>query len=67
MNREIIIKKLVADAIIPSYAHENDAGMDVYAAEDVRIKPGQTVTVPTGIALAIPDCPAPRKLYRILS
>lgn len=55
MNREIIIKKLVADAIIPSYAHENDAGMDVYAAEDVRIKPGQTVTVPTGIALAIPD------------
>ena len=42
------------DAIIPTYANEGDSGMDVYAAEDVLIEPGQTVIVPTGIKLAIP-------------
>ena len=39
------------DAIIPTYANEGDAGMDVYAAEDVLIEPGETVIVPTGINL----------------
>lgn len=39
---------------MPVYANEGDAGMDVYAAEDVLIEPGQTVIVPTGIKLAIP-------------
>ncbi|HAA43562.1 MAG TPA: dUTP diphosphatase [Ruminiclostridium sp.] len=42
------------DAIIPTYANEGDAGMDVYAAEDVLIEPGETVIVPTGIKFAIP-------------
>lgn len=42
------------DAIIPTYANEGDSGMDVYAAEDVLIEPGQTVIVPTGIKLAVP-------------
>jgi dUTP pyrophosphatase len=42
------------DAIVPTYANEGDSGMDVYAAEDVLIEPGQTVIVPTGIKLAIP-------------
>ena len=47
--------KLKEDAILPSYAHENDAGMDIYSAEEVLIAPGQTVLVHTGIAMAIPD------------
>lgn len=47
--------KLKEDAIFPSYAHENDAGMDIYSAEEVLIAPGQTVLVHTGIAMAIPD------------
>ena len=47
--------KLKEDAILPSYAHENDAGMDIYSAEEIVIQPGQTVLVHTGIAMAIPD------------
>lgn len=47
--------KLSKDAILPSYAHDNDAGMDIYSSEDIEIAPGQTVLVHTGIAMAIPD------------
>ncbi len=33
----------------------NDAGVDLYAAEDHVLKPGERVLAPTGIAVAIPD------------
>lgn len=55
MQIEVYIKKMNESACIPSYAHENDSGMDVFASEDVMIYPGQTVLVPTGISLAIPE------------
>lgn len=42
------------DAKAPTYAHITDAGMDVYATEDITIAPGETVIVPTGIKTAIP-------------
>lgn len=42
------------DAVIPQYAHISDSGMDVYALEDITIKPGETVLVPTGIKVALP-------------
>lgn len=42
------------NAAIPQYAHISDSGMDVYALEDITIKPGQTVLVPTGIKVALP-------------
>lgn len=38
----------------PTYAHITDAGMDVYATEDITITPGEVVIVPTGIKTAIP-------------
>ena len=44
-----------ADGTCPEYAHATDAGMDVRAAEDVTIAPGETVLVHTGIRLAIPE------------
>lgn len=40
---------------MPVYARAGDAGMDVCAAEEVLIKPGETVIVPTGLKLAIPE------------
>lgn len=49
------IKKLDPDAILPSYAHPGDAGMDVYANETVVINPGESVKVKTGIAMEIPE------------
>lgn len=47
---------LEENAHIPSYAHFGDAGADLYAylKEDVSIKPGETIMIPTGISVAIP-------------
>lgn len=42
------------NAKMPAYAHLTDAGMDIYALEDITIAPGETVLVPTGIKVALP-------------
>lgn len=48
-------KKLDERATLPSYAHERDAGMDLYAIEDVMLKFGECTLVHTGVAAEIPD------------
>lgn len=48
------IVKLTADAVLPTRAHADDAGMDLYALGEVTLEPGQCAVVPTGIAMAIP-------------
>src|SRR5450830_158793 len=40
---------------VPSYAHEGDAGLDLYSATDVTLAPFQRALVPTGVAVAIPE------------
>jgi dUTP pyrophosphatase len=54
---KIRIKKLHADAILPSYAHgaQEDAGMDLRAVERVVLSPGAAQAVPTGIAIELPS------------
>lgn len=42
------------DADLPARAHPTDAGLDLCAAETVRIIPNHVTLVPTGIAVAIP-------------
>jgi dUTP pyrophosphatase len=42
------------DAKTPAYAHPSDAGMDVYALEEITINPGETKLIPLGIKVAIP-------------
>lgn len=49
------IMKINEDAIIPTYAHNTDAGADIYAIEDVEISPHTTVIVKTGLKVAIPS------------
>lgn len=51
----IAIEKCHPDAKVPTYAHLTDAGLDVYAIEDVTIAPGETKLIPTGIKVAIPQ------------
>lgn len=51
----IQVKKLHPDAIVPSFAHPGDAGMDLFSVEDLVIAPGARASVPTGIAIALPD------------
>ena len=40
---------------MPSRAHPGDAGLDLYSAVDVEVRPGEREMVPTGIAVAIPE------------
>jgi len=56
-NENIVVPMVLLSeyAVLPSYAHEHDAGMDIYAAEDVILLPGETKLVPTGLAAAIPQ------------
>lgn len=50
----IEIVKLSKDAVLPTRAHPDDAGLDLYALSEVTLEPGQSAVVPTGIAMAIP-------------
>ncbi len=50
----IQIRRLDPELAIPSYARDGDAGLDLYAATQVRLEPGGRVLVPTGLAVAIP-------------
>ena len=52
----IRVKKLSPKAILPTYGSVEAAGADLYACleESVTIQPGETVFIPTGIALEVP-------------
>jgi dUTP pyrophosphatase len=54
MSINIFVEKISDDAVIPAYAHDGDAGMDLYSCSDLVIEPGQTVLVKTGLKMAIP-------------
>ena len=51
---EITVQKLDADVKMPAYAHEGDAGVDLYSSGNFNLKPGERVLVPTGLKMAIP-------------
>lgn len=48
------VKLLNENAVMPTYGSEGAAGFDLYATEDVIIEPGDTVKVPTGLAIELP-------------
>lgn len=51
---KIKIQKIKDNAILPNYAHEGDAGVDLYSTENYLLKPGERVLVSTGIKIAVP-------------
>lgn len=53
----ISVKKLRAGAVLPTYGSAQAAGADLYACLDapLTIDPGQTVFVPTGLAMEVPQ------------
>lgn len=52
---EVLIRRLDEGLPLPTYAHPGDAGADLVTAIDVELGPGERATVPTGIAVALPD------------
>ena len=54
---DVKVKRLTPGSILPTKAHEHDAGWDFYAPVDmetVTLWPGQRRTINTGISVAIP-------------
>lgn len=49
------IRKIHESAIAPSYAHEEDAGMDLYSIDEAEIAAGETILVHTGITIELPQ------------
>lgn len=54
-NINIKLKKLVEDAVVPTYGTEFSAGADLYSVQEATIMPGETAFLGTGIATAIPE------------
>ena len=52
---KIRIKKLHPDARIPNFAHNGDAGMDLFTVESFEIEPGERKSIPLGLAIEIPQ------------
>jgi dUTP diphosphatase len=48
-------KRLDPDAPLPARARPGDAGLDLAAAVDAEVPPGERAMIPTGVAVAIPD------------
>ncbi|MCI2240400.1 dUTP diphosphatase [Paenibacillus sp. TRM 82003] len=50
------VATVLADpAALPGYAHPGDAGADLTTRVDVVVGPGERVTVPTGVSIALPE------------
>ena len=52
---ELRFIKLSDKATLPTRAHDNDSGLDLYSGEAARIVAGGRVTVGTGLAVAVPE------------
>ncbi|UXA20010.1 dUTP diphosphatase [Mycobacterium sp. SMC-4] len=54
MSTSLAVVRLDRGLPLPSRAHDGDAGVDLFSAEDVELAPGARALVSTGIAVAIP-------------
>ena len=50
---DLRVKKLHADAVVPSRAHPGDAGLDLYTIEKAHLGPGERWGVGTGTRVGI--------------
>lgn len=48
------VKLIDKDAKMPEYAHEGDAGLDLFSVDETEILPGETKLVHTGISIELP-------------
>lgn len=51
---QLPVTRLHPDAVLPGYAHDGDAGLDLVSVEEVVLAPGERHAVATGWAMAIP-------------
>jgi dUTP pyrophosphatase len=51
---DLPVAKLKDEAVLPTRAHEGDAGLDLYSCEAAHIGPGERWSVGTGVGVEIP-------------
>ncbi len=51
----VLVRRLDPELPLPAYARTGDAGLDLLAAEDTSLQPGERAAIPTGLAVAIPE------------
>lgn len=51
---DVVQVPIVAEKV-PTYAHADDAGADLCAAEAITIEPGDRALVSTGVSIALPE------------
>lgn len=51
----IQLRRLDEGVPVPHYAHPGDAGADLVTRVDATLAPGERATLPTGIAIALPE------------
>jgi len=51
---DVLVATTDPDVPLPAYSHPGDAGADITTRVDVTIAPGERVTVPTGLMIALP-------------
>lgn len=49
------VKRLSEVAILPSYSHPGDAGLDLYSTEDLKLLPHKSALIHTGISIELPE------------
>jgi dUTP pyrophosphatase len=52
---DLPVRRLRADAVLPTQAYAGDAGLDLAACDRHELGPGERAVVPTGLAVAIPE------------
>jgi dUTP pyrophosphatase len=52
---DLPVAKLKDEAVLPTRAHEGDAGLDLYSCEAAHIGPGERWSVGTGVGVEIPE------------
>jgi dUTP pyrophosphatase len=52
---DLRVVRLRDDAVVPTRAHPDDAGLDLVAVSRLELAPGERGIVDTGVAVAVPD------------
>jgi dUTP pyrophosphatase len=52
---KVLVQKIHPDAVLPTHAYADDAGMDLFACEECVVGPAQKALVATGLKIAIPS------------
>lgn len=49
------VRRLDPRAVLPARAYEGDAGLDLHALQPIVLGPGERASIPTGVAVEIPE------------